>query len=161
MKRKYPVIILALISCLLIAGCTHDSTQKQGLPASTVPTPVQTATITPLTTQTYSLIPGPTDTVPDFESVSVTVNRNTISENPTITVTYNGGLGLGMTERMDVTVIRSDGIQEKGYVENPQMGATVMLMGTTTTDRVIVWVTMTSGLSYKIIDQDYPFSPQM
>jgi hypothetical protein len=37
------------------------------------------------------------------------------------------------------------------------MGETVTLMGTTTTDRVIVVMTMTSGDQYTIIDGLYPF----
>ena len=40
---------------------------------------------------------------------------------------------------------------------NPVMGETVTLMGTTTTDRVIVVMTMTSGDQYTVIDNDYPF----
>jgi hypothetical protein len=161
MKGKYLIIILTFTSCIFIAGCTQYSTQTPVGSTSAITTSITTATVTPLSTPTNSLVPGPTDIVPDYESVSVTVNHNTISENPIITATYNGGLGLGMTERMDITVIRSDGIQEKGYVDNPQMGAAVTLMGTTKTDRVIVWVTMTSGMSYKIIDRDYPISPHM
>jgi hypothetical protein len=66
-------------------------------------------------------------------------------------------MGLGMTERMDVTVIRSDGIVETGYRKNPAMDDGVTLMGTTATDRVIVVVTMTSGDQYTVIDQYYPF----
>ncbi len=95
--------------------------------------------------------------MPVDESVSVTVNRNTISENPTITTTFNGGKGLGMVERMDVTVVRSDCVTEHGERVNPGMGASVTLMGTTKTDRVIVGITMTSGIQYTVIDKDYPF----
>ena len=54
-------------------------------------------------------------TVPGYESIDVGVSRNSISENPTIITAFNGGFGLGMTERMDVTVIRSDGIVETGH----------------------------------------------
>ncbi|MDD1703369.1 MAG: hypothetical protein LUQ31_10360, partial [Methanoregula sp.] len=86
-----------------------------------------------------------------------TVDRNTITENPTIITTFNGGLGLGMTERMDVTVIRSDGLTETGYRDNPGTGSSVTLMGTTGNDRVIVDVTMTDGSQYTIIDKYYPF----
>ncbi len=93
--------------------------------------------------------------------MSVTVNRNTITENPSITVAFDGGLGLGMVTRMNVSVIRSDCVREQQNRDNPRMGDTVTLMGTTRTDRVIVVMTMTSGEQYTIIDQDYPFPPQV
>jgi hypothetical protein len=105
----------------------------------------------------YPLQPGPVQTVPLDESVSVTVNRNTITTNPTITVTFNGGNGLGLTEQMSVYVIRADGSQVSGFVINPHMGSAVTLMGDTQTDQVIVYVTMASGNTYKIIDKSYPF----
>jgi len=155
MKRSLTVI-LALSICLsvfiLAPGCTSRSDTGTSVQASPS-TPLQT----PAVTQVYSATPGPVQTVPDYESISVTVQRNTITENPTIITTFNGGMGLGMTQRMDVTVIRSDGIQETGHRDNPAMGASVTLMGTTATDRVIVVVTMTSGDQYTIIDQYYPF----
>ena len=66
-------------------------------------------------------------------------------------------MGLGMIERMDMTVIRSDGITETGHANNPAMGRSITLMGTTATDRVIVTLTMTSGDQYTVIDQYYPF----
>jgi hypothetical protein len=109
----------------------------------------------------YPLQPGPVQSVPEYESVSVTVNRNTITVNPTITVTYNGGKGLGMTEQMSVYVIRADGSPVSGFVINPHMGSAVTLMGDTQTDQVIVYLTMTSGDTYKIIDKSYPFPAQM
>jgi hypothetical protein len=62
-----------------------------------------------------------------------------------------------MIQRMAVTVIRSDCVTEQGLRDNPGMGASVTLMGTTSTDRVIVVVTMTSGDQYTVIDKDYPF----
>jgi hypothetical protein len=85
------------------------------------------------------------------------VDRNTISENPTITTSFNGGKGLGMVQRMAVTIIRSDCVTVQGLRDDPGMGASVTLMGTTGTDRVIVVVTMTSGNQYTVIDKDYPF----
>jgi len=116
---------------------------------------------TTLPAQGCSLVPGPTQAVPDYESVSVTVDRNTISMNPTITTRFNGGQGLGMVESMTVTIIRSDCVQEQQSRKNPPMGSSITLMGTTNTDRVIVTLAMTSGETYTVIDQDYPFSPKI
>ena len=67
----------------------------------------------------------------------------------------------GMVTQMNVTVIRSDCVREHQNRDNPVMGDTLTLMGTTRTDRVIVVMTMTSGGQYTIIDKDYPFPPQV
>jgi hypothetical protein len=164
--EKIPVFLVLTIticSILLAAGCTGNSS----VPATTTtvtPTPLTgtaygaaTTTHTPGTTIVHLAAPGPVQTVPAYEAISVTVDRNTITENPTIITTFNGGMGLGMTERMDVTVIRSDGLTETGYRDNPGIGSSVTLMGTTGNDRVIVDVTMTDGSQYTIIDKYYPF----
>ncbi|MDD3135656.1 MAG: hypothetical protein WC015_01760 [Methanoregula sp.] len=166
--RRLPLACasILLVLCLLIAGCTQPAAQPQtpsGTPVPSTPVPVFTppAVQSLPTAQTCSLVPGETRQPPVAESVSVTVDRNTIAENPTITTTFNGGQGLGMVERMDVTVIRSDCVTEHGTRANPGMGASVTLMGTTATDRVMVVMTMTSGLQYTVIDKDYPFPKGM
>jgi len=154
MKAVILLVSLTLVLSVLSAGCTQTSNPA---PATTtvVTTPPQTQTAVPA--QSCSLVPGPTQIVPSYESVSVTVNRNSITENPTIAVSFNGGQGLGMATQMNVTVIRSDCVTEQEARNNPVMGETVTLMGTTKTDRVIVVMTMTSGDQYTIIDNDYPF----
>jgi hypothetical protein len=145
------LLFVCILTILAAAGCTNHST------STSTTTILQTPPVTVSPALTYPSTPGPTQTVPEYESVSVTVQRNTITENPTITATFNGGMGLGMTERMDMTVIRSDGITETGHANNPAMGRSITLMGTTATDRVIVTLTMTSGDQYTVIDQYYPF----
>ncbi|MFA5332043.1 MAG: hypothetical protein WC342_06660 [Methanoregula sp.] len=162
MERKTTAGLLLLAFAaffLLAAGCTGQSAASETVTTSPVTTaPVSaTAAVTPYKTVTHSATPGPVQTVPDYEAISVTVDRNTITENPIITTTFNGGFGLGMTERMEVTVIRSDGKTETGYCDSSGIGSSVTLMGTTGNDRVIVDVTMSDGIQYTIIDQYYPF----
>ena len=159
MSRFGPAFLSVLCMVVVLsAGCLGPSSQPgPGIAVSPSPTFPSVSLPSSTAGYTYSATPGPTQTVPDYEEVSVTVDRNTITENPVITTTFNGGMGLGMTVRMDVTVIRSDGVVETGHVEYPAMGADVALMGTTATDRVIVTVTMTSGDQYTVIDQYYPF----
>jgi len=99
--------------------------------------------------------------VPDYESVSITVDRNTITENPTITTSFNGGQGLGMVQSMTVTLTRSDCTVDQQTRKNPGIGTSVTQMGTTKTDRVTVSVLMTSGDQYTVVDQDYPFPAQI
>jgi hypothetical protein len=99
--------------------------------------------------------------VPSYQSVSVSVDRNTVTSDPTIAVTFNGGKGNGMVQQMNVTVVRSDCVTEQAARKNPVMGESVTLMGTLKTDRVIVVMTMTSGDQYTVIDNDYPFPMQV
>ncbi len=158
MKRAIQFLLpFTLILCILAAGCS----QPAPLPVPVTTTPLPVSTIPPAPSQppaqSCSLTPGPTQEVPAYESVSISVDRNTITENPTITTSFNGGQGLGMVQSMVVTVIRSDCVTEQGIRNNPGMGTSVTLMGTTRTDRVIVRVTMTSGNQYTVIDKDYPF----
>ena len=118
--------------------------------ATTTPGPVPSPA-------TCSLQPGPTQVVPDYEAFSITVDRNTIMENPSITTRFNGGLGNGMVQTMTVTVIRSDCITKQAHQDAPVVGTSITLTGTTGTDRVIVTVEMTSGEVFTVIDGDYPF----
>jgi hypothetical protein len=122
-----------------------------------VPQPVQT----PVTTQACSLVLGPVQQVPDYESVSISVDRNTITENPSITTTFNGGKGLGMVQSMTVLLTRSDCTTDQQTRKNPGIGTSVTQRGTTGTDRVTVSVLMTSGEMYTVVDQDYPFPGQI
>ena len=149
-----PLVVMTLTLCVLTGGCTSPAPP---LPPTTVPVTTTLQVPTPPQTPACSLVPGPTQTVPEYESVDVTVERNSITADPTISTVFNGGQGLGMVVLMNVTVIRSDCITENGARNYPGMGETVTLMGTTRTDRVIVVMTMTSGDQYTIIDGLYQF----
>jgi len=160
MKIAYRLLIfLTFLLCILVAGCVQNSSPPPATPAPTVTgtPPLPTA----LPTKSCSLVPGPTQMVPSYQSVSVSVDRNTITSEPTITVTFNGGKGNGMVQQMNVTVIRSDCVTEQAARNKPVMGESVTLMGTLKTDRVIVVMTMTSGDQYTVIDDDYPFPMQV
>lgn len=166
MHSSFRVILpLILVLSILTAGCTHTASAPAApaatpSPASLPPVTAQPAVpVTPGTTVTAScsLEPGPTDQVPEDESVSITVSRNTDTETPTISARLNGGFGLGQVERMTMTVIRSDCVTEQDLRDAPNEGYTLTLMGTLKTDRVIVVLTMDSGKVYTVIDKDYPF----
>jgi hypothetical protein len=162
--KKCTVLALSLvfILCMVAAGCTKPAAQPPlpipATPAATL-TPPPTASAAPA--QSCSLTPGPTQQPPAYESVSISVDRNTITENPTITTSFNGGQGLGMVQSMTVTVIHPDCTQQQQVRKSPGMGTSVTMMGTTMTDRVIVSVVMTSGDQYTVIDKDYPFAPKI
>jgi hypothetical protein len=155
MKQYYlPLVVITLVLCVLIGGCTS---QVPPVPPTSVPVTTTQQVPSPSPTPACSLVPGPTQNVPEYQSVSVTIERNSITADPTISAVFNGGQGLGMVQLMNVTVVRSDCITENDARKYPPMGETVTLMGTTKTDRVIVVMTMTSGDQYTIIDGLYSF----
>lgn len=152
MKACTAPVILLIAACVLTAGCTNPLAQ-QPAPATTVP---PQATVQPTATS-CPLVPGAIQVLPDYESVSITVDRNTITQDPSITTSFNGGQGLGMVDSMTVTVVRSDCIVEQQVRKKPGMGTSVTLMGTLGSDRVKVDLVMTSGEQYTVIDKLYPF----
>jgi hypothetical protein len=144
-KIFVPVIILcALIAC---AGCT--STQSP---------PPATGGISPTPTVTggAGLVPGPTDSMPDYNSVTVDVGEKDYLG--VIPVIFEGGKGLAATKKIDVKLTRVDGSVQTATV-GTMKGDEVELQGTRGSgsergqaDRVEVWVTMNNGQTYKIID---------
>ncbi|MEN6610138.1 MAG: hypothetical protein ABFC24_04795 [Methanoregulaceae archaeon] len=172
--RSYvtPVLVILLLAGIASTGCMQEresiptTVMSPGTPATasataivTVPAPpvistpvTVTVTASPTSAHTYSPTASPTDVLPKDDTVYVQVNRNPSTAYPTITVVYGGGFSLGSVNEMDVTVVRSDGRVENKAVYNVVEGSSVTLMGTTATDRVIVWVTMLSGTTYKVYD---------
>ncbi|MDD1716588.1 MAG: hypothetical protein LUQ01_06285 [Methanolinea sp.] len=149
--QKAIFLILLLFAVILAAACTEIPPPA---PATSIPT-----STTPQPTPSFSLVPEPTDVIPAVYSVSIQVTKNTISTDPSITVSFRGGQGLGFVETMQAVVILSDGKEGSGSVDNPRIGSEIILPGTTKTDRVMVYVTIDNGVRYKVIDQDMPFQP--
>jgi hypothetical protein len=99
--------------------------------------------------------PGPTQTIPVAEAVSVSVEKaGTYST--TIIAHFDGGKGINFVSKIDVRVTRPDGSVVSGLLK-PMMGETIELEGTQGTDRVEVTTYMKSGNIYKIIDQQMPY----
>ena len=157
---KFRIIIslaLALAVLLTAAGCSSPPPQ----PVVT-PTPPPTATPEPTTLPTpvpptkASIVPGPTDALPQPWPLSFTVEKAGMYSTTVITH-FDGGKGLLYVLRMDVRVTHPDGTVVSGGIDKPKMGDIVELPGTSGTDRVEVMVTMASGLTYKVIDQQVPY----
>lgn len=154
------LIILLVTAALLAAGCSQPSPP----PSTPAPTPVPTTitpvptTITPIPTPTLDYIPGP---MPANFEVTVDVDRNVISIDPKITVTFRGGRGINYVYTIDVVVTRSDGVVEKASMSRPKVNDYVEILGTTGTDRVQVFVTLVTKDPppgpYLIYDEDLPF----
>lgn len=151
-QRSVPVLII-ICTAILAAGCIESPGLIPGTAATTPTTAIPTAS------PTLSFVPEPTDVMPPTYLVTVQVVKNTISTNPSITVTYEGGQGLAFTSSMTAQVIRSDMTVDQETLASPRMGSEIVLSGTTRTDRVLVYVTMANGVTYKVFDKDMPFQP--
>jgi hypothetical protein len=140
--------ILSVVSLLCIAiiigGCT--GTQN---PAGT-PAPTQSLSSTPAVAVTSgaSLVPSPTDAMVASRLVNVNVEKDYLGQ---VIVTFQGGSGLIHVKKIDVTLNRADG-QVKTATLGNRVDDAVTLEGTKDTDRVLVYVTMDDGKTYKIVD---------
>jgi hypothetical protein len=102
--------------------------------------------------------PGPTVTVPPALIVGVDVNRNPVTLNKQITVTFQGGKGQLLTQRVDVMVTHADCSSETKSITRPESGSIIagssVTINGSDSDRVQVTVTI-NGVAYKIIDKIY------
>jgi hypothetical protein len=150
MHIKTIILITGLLCVLLaITGCT--GTQNPAV------TPVQTPSVTSgpsaVATAGGDLIPSPTDVMMDSIKVNVNVEKDYLGN---VIVTFQGGAGLMNVRKIDATLNRADG-QVKTATVGTHVDDTVTLEGTKSTDRVLVYVTMADGKTYKIVDQLSPY----
>lgn len=150
------VIPLFLIAAVLVAGCTGT----QSPPTTTVAPTTEAITTVPTTevvatTPAGSTMPGPTQTIPPNQAVSISVEKAGMYST-TIITSFDGGKGNNFVSRIDVKVTRPDGSVVTGSLQ-PIVGNTLELEGTNGTDRVEVTVYMKDGKVYKVIDQQVPY----
>ena len=153
MKILLPLTLLC-IGIVLSAGCT-------GPLITPAPTPTPSPTPTPLPTPEpippLGLEPRPTDVVPPYQRVVVQVTKNTVAIDPRVSVLFAGGPGQSAVRVMTATIVRSDGLTEIKAAMYPEIGTTILLSGTTRTDRVIVNMSYTNGATYTVKDERVPF----
>jgi ABC-type transport system substrate-binding protein len=148
MKRGVLILTGLIVLALLGAGCT------QAPPGTITPTPTPTSLPpTPITTLTTE----PTDVVPPGQNIIIEVSRGTLSFNPVITVIFRGGTGINLLSTLEVQVTRSDGTVETAHLDEPKIGDSIEVLGSTGKDRVEVWAVMKDGNTYKIYDQVLEF----
>jgi hypothetical protein len=150
-------VITVFVVIIFTAGCTGGGGQTT--PAQTaLPTPIDTMavfTAAHTTSIVGSTQPGPTQTIPPGEAVSVSVEKaGTYST--TIIAHFDGGKGINFVSRIEVRVTRPDGSAEIKNLQ-PEVGKEVEIEGTQGTDRIEVTAYMKSGKVYKIIDQQMPY----
>jgi hypothetical protein len=155
------LLLLMVLAAALGAGCAGTGPAPTPTPAPTpvVSTPVTTAGTPAVTPTPGSLEPGPTVTVPPYWEIAVNVLRDSNTYTRKITVIFQGGLGQGATQRIDVKVTHDDGTTETKSIIRPESGSipagsSVTFTGTTN-DRIEVTATL-NGVSYKIYDKVLP-----
>jgi len=94
-------------------------------------------------------------TLPPGQSVVIQVNEKDTSY-AKISVIFSGGEGQVATKDILVRVTRPDGVVLIGHL-NPVKGDELILQGSRDTDRIEVFVTMNTGVTYKVIDRHLPY----
>lgn len=153
MQNLHAFLVIALLGILLtFAGCSQAQNAPV-TPQGTVTAVIQTA---PATSAGPDLVVSPTDSIIEANRVNVNVEKDYLGN---VIVTFQGGSGLQQVNRIDVTLNRADG-QVKTAVVGIRVDDSVTLEGTKNTDRVMVYVAMKDGRTYKIIDSLIPFKPR-
>ena len=139
------ILSLVLLICagIAIAGCTGTQSSPAS-PATGLGTGSSGSSV-----PSGGLAVSPTDTVPDYNMVTVDVGEKDYLGN--IPVIFQGGMGQIHVKKIDVTLYRSDG-QVRTATIGVKKGDQVELEGTKQTDRVVVVVSMDTGKSYTIND---------
>jgi hypothetical protein len=151
-------------------GSLQTNPGVQSLPtlvATSTPVPTQASSAatpnvvpaTPASHRTASLVPGPTDRLPNDIAVTFQVDKDAI--NGKITVMLTGGQGRTVIRDCLVTVTHPDGTMVTGVISPNKKVNEITLEGTKGTDRVEVLVTYYSGDQYKVIDQLMQFNKRI
>ena len=149
------IILMTGLLCVLlaIAGCTGI----QNSPVVTqVTVPPGTQIPAPTTLAGPDLAVSPTDSMIEANKVNVNVEKDYLGN---VIVTFQGGNGLQLVNKIDITLNRADGLVKTSDV-GIRVGDTITLEGTKNTDRLMVYVTMKDGKRYKIVDSLMPYRPR-
>jgi hypothetical protein len=145
MQSRILLFLILLSLMVAFSGCTGTQAPPPATPAPGAGTG-----------QAASLVTSPTDAMPDYTMVSVTVGEKEYTGN--IPVTFDGGKGMSAVTKVDVKLTRADGSVQTANLK-PLKGDEVELSGTRGSgsergqpDRVEVWVTMNTGQRYKVAD---------
>jgi hypothetical protein len=166
MKRNsLPLLILACIALLFIAGCTSQP-QPVNSPAGTaaitatpvtsvpVPSQVPATSVTTVPPTTADTLPKEVSQPPSQYAVDIGIVKDRVYS--TITVTFLGGPGQIFVKEVLVRVTRPDGVVEQKQIPiqgQIATGTSVDLPGTKGSDRVEVFATI-NGVLYKVRDEN-------
>ncbi len=144
-------LISAVLLCIVIAiaGCTEAQAD------TAAPTSSPAAVGTPEAVGVGD--PTENDSLDAARSVNVNIEKDHLG---TIIATFQGGPGLIHVRKIEVTVNRADGEVRTGSV-GIKLDDSASIEGTKDTDRVMVFVTLSDGKTYKIYDELVPYKPRM
>jgi len=148
--RLVSIVAVFILACALLAaaGCTGtQNTGGQGAGTSNAASgsPGGQSGVT----GAGNLVPSPTDVIPSYNMVTVNVGEKDYLG--TIPVIFQGGMGQIHVTKITATIYRSDGTQETDPI-GANKGDEADLRGTKLTDRVVVYVSMDNGQTYKTND---------
>ncbi len=126
---------LFIVILLLVSGCVTPL--QAGNSKSPVPTP------------------EPVQTLPLGKDVIIQINEKDTSY-ATITILFSGGEGQIAVRDILIRVTRPDGVVITEHL-HPEKGAEVTIQGSRNTDRIEVYVTLNTGIQYKVIDTLLPY----
>ena len=154
-------IALCALACIALAAALAGCTQTT--PVAT-PAPTQAATPTAEATviATPTATPVPYDIVPATQGVTFTVEKDRVYNK--ITLTFTGGPGQILVQKVWMTVTKADGTTDTGTMNfstgsHIAQGDNLVMEGSRGTDRAEVFATL-NGKDYKVKDvtlagQDY------
>jgi hypothetical protein len=150
MQHHFTIPGLVLLCILLaIAGCTGSG--SPAAPVTTTPPAAPATTAAPAAGA--DLVPSPTDSIVEANKVSINVEKDYLAN---VIVTFQGGSGLQQVNSIEATLNRADGTVKQSEV-GIRIDDSITLEGTKDTDRIIVYVTMKDGKTYKVIDTLLPY----
>jgi hypothetical protein len=145
------VIVVILIIALMLAGVfalpfgLNTSDMKNSGGSNTVDYRSSDARV-----NTVVLTAEPTQTLAKDTELYIDASKD--NSNAMVTVTFNGGPGMGLVKDNRVMLTRSDGSTTEGKLNFNQRLSEVRLQGSRGTDRIQVIVTLYSGEEKTIVD---------
>jgi hypothetical protein len=162
-------IVLLIIIALVGLPALNTSPATQG-PSAFVPapTPFPVAALSPPVTTppsagsvtmappvtgsgAVSMVPGPTQRMPEATNVLITADKDTITG--AVSVQITGGPGRSVIKEVRGIVYRSDGQTSTGTINPALRSQEVVIPGSKGTDRVEVTVLLFSGEQYVVMDK--------
>ncbi|PKG31606.1 MAG: hypothetical protein CW742_12530 [Methanoregula sp.] len=144
------LVVVILISVVIVTGIFSlpaglNASGNAGTPSAidyrSSDAPVNTVVLTVEPTQTLA------------KDTELYIDANKDNSNAMVTVTFNGGPGMGLVKDNRVILTRSDGTETEGKLNFNQRLSEVRLQGTRGTDRIRVIVALYSGSEKTIVDK--------
>jgi hypothetical protein len=144
------VLFIAVLSCLLAAGCT---TPAPVTPVTPVQTTVQATEAPTLVVPSTVPTTEPVQSLPPAQQVNLVLTKDRPTSD--IHLLYQGGPGDILVSKILMRVYTQDGTYKEYVMSNAQKpipGDEIVAPGTRNPDRCAVFV-VSSGTRYKVIDE--------